>query len=83
MATHHLCPGPETVRGYLTRDLPPILTIDSGDRLCCQTLDAAWGALEQTFPLTEAKEFSPRAAGSYGSAGATSGLAEELPDESR
>jgi acetamidase/formamidase len=25
-----------------------------------QTLDAAWGALEQAFPLTEAKEFSPR-----------------------
>lgn len=28
--------------------------------MCYQTLDAAWGALEQAFPLTEAKEFSPR-----------------------
>lgn len=60
MVTHHVHPGPGTLRGYLTRDLPPILTIDSGDRVRFQTLDAAWGALEQTFPLTEAKEFSPR-----------------------
>ena len=30
--------------GFLNRDLPPILTIDSGDRVCYQTLDAAWGA---------------------------------------
>ena len=60
MVTHQVRPGPGTLRGYLTRDLPPILTIDSGDRVCYQTLDAAWGALEQTFPLTKAKEFSPR-----------------------
>ncbi len=60
MATHHVRPEPETLRGYLTRDLPPILTIDSGDRVCYQTLDAAWGALEQTAPLTEAMEFCPR-----------------------
>jgi len=60
MAIHNVRPGSGTLRGYLTRDLPPILTIDSGDRVCYQTLDAAWGALEQDFPLTEAKEFSPR-----------------------
>ena len=59
MATHRVRLGPATLRGYLTRDLPPILTIDPGDRVCYQTLDAAWGALEQTFPLTEATR--PRA----------------------
>jgi acetamidase/formamidase len=60
MVTHHVRPGPATLRGYLTRDLPPILTMDPGDRVCYQTLDAAWGALEQTFPLTEAREFGLR-----------------------
>ena len=60
MATHHLRPSAETLRGYLNRDLPPILTIGSGDRVCYQTLDAAWGALEQSVPLVEAVEFSPR-----------------------
>src|SRR5204862_2266874 len=60
MTIHHVRPGPGTLRGYLTRDLPPILTIDCGDRVCYQTLDAAWGALEPTFPLTEPNDFSPR-----------------------
>ena len=48
MATHQVCPGSETLRGYITRELPPILTIDSGDRVGYQTLDAAWGASAQT-----------------------------------
>jgi len=51
MVTHHVRPGPGTLRGYLTRDLPPILTIDSGDRVCYQTLDAAWGGAGADLPF--------------------------------
>jgi acetamidase/formamidase len=33
----------ETVRGHFNRDLPPVLTVDPGDTVICQTLDASWG----------------------------------------
>lgn len=43
MTTHHLDVSPDTVRGRFNRDLPPVLTIDPGDTVIYQTLDASWG----------------------------------------
>lgn len=43
MTVHHLDVSAETVRGRFNRDLPPVLTIDSGDTVIYRTLDAGWG----------------------------------------
>ncbi len=45
MTVHHVDVSPETVRGRFNRDLPPVLTIDPGDTVVYQTLDASWGYL--------------------------------------
>ena len=42
MATWSLDSTRETVHGHFSRDLKPILTIDSGDRVDFRTLDARW-----------------------------------------
>lgn len=42
MTTHHLTPTRETVHGYFSRDLPPVLTNDAGDTVVFQTIDAGW-----------------------------------------
>src|SRR5688500_9408199 len=46
MALYSLEPNEKTLHGYWSRELPPALTIDSGDtvRLCC--LDAGWGFID-------------------------------------
>jgi acetamidase/formamidase len=54
MAMHHLDPVPRALHGYFSRELAPALTIDSGDVVSFQTLDAGWGAIEQ-----EASSASP------------------------
>src|SRR5262245_12990030 len=60
MATvHHLCPE-QGVHGFVSREVEPALTIDSGDTVIFQTLDAGWGAIEQSANFSEPKEFSPR-----------------------
>jgi acetamidase/formamidase len=43
MTVHHLDVSAGTVRGRFNRDLPPVLTIDSGDTVIYRTLDASWG----------------------------------------
>jgi acetamidase/formamidase len=60
MAMHTIELGPETLRGYFSRDLTPEVTIDSGDSVSCQTLDAGWGALEQVDPCRAPISFEPR-----------------------
>jgi acetamidase/formamidase len=60
MATHTLELGPNTLRGYFSRDLAPVLTVDSGDTVVCQTLDAGWGTLEQEDPCCAPISFEPR-----------------------
>ena len=42
MAIHHLAPSRDTLRGSFSREFPPVLTIDSGDTVRFQTLDAGW-----------------------------------------
>jgi len=36
-----------TLHGHFSRDLPPVLTIDSGDTLRFATLDAGWHAVPE------------------------------------
>lgn len=43
---HYVEPRPGTVHGCFSRELPPILEVDSGDTVRLRTLDADWG-LEQ------------------------------------
>jgi acetamidase/formamidase len=42
MSIHRLTPTRETVHGYFSRDLQPVPTIDSGDTVVFETLDAGW-----------------------------------------
>ena len=60
MAMHTIHPEPATLRGYLSRDLVPILTVEPGDTVRYQTLDAAWGAIEQAANFAEPRAFEPR-----------------------
>ena len=60
MATHSIDLGPSTLRGYFSRDVTPAVTIDSGDTVRCQTLDAGWGALRQADPFASPVSFQPR-----------------------
>src|SRR3990172_3146752 len=41
--TYTLHPERKTLHGHFSRDLPPVLTIASGDTVRCSTLDAGWG----------------------------------------
>jgi acetamidase/formamidase len=43
MATHTLELAAHTLHGFFSRDLAPVLTIDSGDTVRFRTLDADWG----------------------------------------
>ena len=43
MATHEIALEQRTVHGHFSRELEPILTIDSGDTISFPTLDAGWG----------------------------------------
>jgi acetamidase/formamidase len=60
MARHHLDPAPWALHGYFSRELPPALTIDSGDVVSFQTLDAGWGAIEQEAGFSEPRDYIPR-----------------------
>src|SRR5262245_292219 len=56
---HHLQPE-EGVHGFVSRDLAPALSIDSGDRVVFQTLDSGWGTVEQIRNFSKPREFRPR-----------------------
>jgi acetamidase/formamidase len=42
MTIHRLEPDERTLHGAFSRDLPPVLTVDSGDTVVLRTLDAGW-----------------------------------------
>jgi acetamidase/formamidase len=42
MTTHHIEPDERTLHGVFSRDLPPVLTVDSGDTVVLRTLDSGW-----------------------------------------
>jgi acetamidase/formamidase len=60
VAEHHLPPGSRTLHGHFSRDLPPVLTVRSGDTIVYQTLDAAWGVIDNPDPFAPPPKFSGR-----------------------
>ena len=42
MTTHEIPLAEETVHGYFSNALPPVLTVDPGDSVCFQALNAGW-----------------------------------------
>jgi acetamidase/formamidase len=60
MATFHIEPERRTLHGTFSRDLPPALTIDSGDTVIFRTLDAGWGLEPVTSIQGERRKFEPR-----------------------
>ena len=56
-ALHVLGPDRRTLHGRFSRDLAPVLTIDSGDRVRFTTLDAGWGEFEQADPFAPPTKF--------------------------
>ena len=60
MATHHLQADRATLHGHFSRSLTPVITVDSGDTVVYQTLDAGWSELEQANPFEAPKKFQPR-----------------------
>jgi acetamidase/formamidase len=61
MAIHSIEPERRTLHGHFSRDLPPCLTIDSGDTVVFRTLDARWtvGLSASGKWDTNAPQFSP------------------------
>ncbi len=59
MATHTIEPVRETLHGVFSCELPPVLTIDSGDTIRFRTLDAGWGLEAHTAPGVPRRQFEP------------------------
>ncbi len=61
MAIHTLELSPAVLHGYFSRDLPPVLTVDSGDTVRMQTLDAGWHAapLVSPYDRATARKYAP------------------------
>ena len=60
MPTHSLEPTLATLHGHFSRELPPVLTIEPGDRVRFRTLDVRWGRLDHADPFTAAEPFPGR-----------------------
>lgn len=56
---HTLKPSASTLHGHFSAALPPVLTVNSGDTIQCQTLDAAWNLMEQVDPVAHRVKFTP------------------------
>jgi acetamidase/formamidase len=57
---HTLEPDRGTLHGHFSRDLTPVLTIDSGDTVRVRTLDAGWGLEPPRLDGTKRRQFEPR-----------------------
>ena len=53
MAEYTIEPDRRTLHGHFSREMPPVLTIESGDRVRFRTLDAGWG-------IEPERKFEPR-----------------------
>ena len=62
MATFEIAPERATLHGQFSRDLPPALTIESGDTVRYRTLDAGWNVEPRTsrIPSERPRKFEPR-----------------------
>ncbi len=62
MITHTMRPERATLHGQFSRELSPVLTIEPGDTVVFQTLDAGWNVEPQTsaVPGERPRRFEPR-----------------------
>src|SRR5262245_53906993 len=67
MTLHTIEPERRTLHGQFSRDLPPCLTINSGDTVRYRTLDSGWG-LEGPMLNGERRKFEPRGEHDHGHA---------------
>jgi acetamidase/formamidase len=76
MATHYIKPERTALHGHFSRDLSPILTIDSGDAVVFRTLDAGWHLdRETTFsPLDRVRDSGHALCGPVAIRGAEPGM---------
>ncbi len=59
--THHIIePNRATLHGHFSRDLSPVLTIESGDTVQYRLLDAGWGLEAPKSDTPERQHFEPR-----------------------
>ncbi|HUK62702.1 MAG TPA: acetamidase/formamidase family protein, partial [Dongiaceae bacterium] len=58
--THTLEPTLATLHGHFSRELPPVLTIDSGDRVRFRTLAVHWGRFDSPDPFQRTPEIEGR-----------------------
>jgi len=63
MATYSIEPTPGAIHGPFSRERAPILTIDSGDTVRFQTLDAGWGLEPNHQDGSPRRLFEPRERG--------------------
>jgi acetamidase/formamidase len=63
MATHHVDDALSNCHGYLSRALPPVLTVDSGDTVVFKTNNAGWNDRPPGMPLGESLGRRPEGAG--------------------
>lgn len=68
MASYTLEPTRATLRGTISREHSPILTIASGDSVRFRTLDAGWGLEPYVSPTQTRRKFEPRGEGDEGHA---------------
>ncbi len=60
MATHTIEPTRENLHGHFSRDLAPVLTIDSGDTVVFRLIDGGWGTALSPEPNGRTVRFEPR-----------------------
>ena len=60
MAVHEIPLERRTLHGHFSRDLEPVLTIDSGDSIAFATLDAGWGFEPPTPDRRQGEVRAPR-----------------------
>jgi acetamidase/formamidase len=60
MAVHTLGLRKENLHGFFSRERDPVLTVRSGDTVRFQTLDTAWGMLENPDPFSPPPKFPDR-----------------------
>jgi acetamidase/formamidase len=63
MATHRIEPDERTLHGVFSRDLPPVLSVDSGDTVVLRTLDAGWHLEPPLSPDVPARRVEKRGPG--------------------
>ncbi len=60
MTVHTIKPERSMLHGHFSRDLPPVVMIDSGDTVVFRTIDGGWYVLENPNPFQEGTKFEPR-----------------------